>query len=101
MTTLLSETSQRRRARLFLAGTAIAAVAGGIFAMAAPASAVQPRVTVQKFQAYNHADSYGYVQHWDKVGSKYYYANWAPRGSWSSQGTCWAGVTSYHYNFKS
>jgi hypothetical protein len=91
-----------RRARLLLSCAAGAAVVGGVLAAAAPASAIiAPHVSVHTYQAYNYADSYGQVQHWNKVGGKYIYGNWAPRGTWSNQSSCWTGVQDYWYNFKS
>ncbi len=67
----------------------------------APASAVvTPHVKVETFRAYNYPDSYGQAQHYDKIGSAFKYGLWATKGIWSNQGVCWAGVTSYYYNFK-
>ncbi len=91
-----------RKTRLGLLGLASAAVvAGSVILSAAPATAVvMPHVKVETFRAYNYADSYGEVQHYDKIGSGFKLGGWAPKGKWSNQTACWAGVTSYHYNFK-
>lgn len=103
LTTLRSGEKRAGVHSRFLLGTAaIVAIAGGVLASAVPASAViTPHVSVHTYQAYNYADSYGRVQHYDKVGSKTMLANWAPRGTWSNQSSCWGGVTAYWYNFQS
>ena len=77
-------------------------MAVGIFASAIPASAAtSPHVSVHTYEAYHYADSYGQAQHYDKVGSTLHLAPYKSPGNWSSQSTCWAGVSSYGYNFKS
>ncbi len=56
-------------------------VAGSVILTAAPASAVvTPHVTVETYRAKNLADSYGQVQHYDKVGSGTKVGNWAKKG---------------------
>ena len=91
-----------RRTKLGLLGLASAAVvAGSVILTAAPATAVvMPHVKVETFRAYNYADSYGEVQHYDKIGSGWKYGTKAMKGAWSNQASCWVGVTSYGYNFK-
>ncbi len=76
-------------------------VAGSVILTAAPASAiVTPHVKVETFRAYNYPDSYGEVQHYDRIGSAWKYGTKALKGAWSNQSSCWVGVTSYGYNFK-
>ena len=77
-------------------------VAGSVILTAAPASAVvTPHVKVETFRAYNYPDSYGQVQHYNKTTSGPKYGLYVPKGAWSNQTSCWAGVTAYGYNFRS
>ena len=82
-----------KKTRAGLLGLASATiVAGSVILTAAPASAiVTPHVKVETFRAYNYPDSYGQVQHYDKIGSGFKLGGWAPKGKWSEQTACWAG----------
>lgn len=94
--------SRNKRSRVVAIGAAVA-IAAGVLCAAAPAHAIRfPHVNVHVSSAYHFADSYGQVQHYNKLeNGEYKKAKWAPPGNWSKQEGCWVGVKTWYYNFES
>lgn len=84
-----------------IAGIAVAAgiMSGAGLAFAAPAQAATYHVSLEKWRAFNYADSAGIIRHFNTTTSGTKYAPWAGRGSWSNEAACWAGTTGYGFQY--
>jgi predicted oxidoreductase (fatty acid repression mutant protein) len=87
--------------RPIIGAASVAVAAAAVLLTAMPASASGPHVSMHTWSAYHYADSYGRIQHYNKLtDGSYHFANWATPGNWSNQAVCWSNVDWADYIFQ-